>query len=200
VGAMLSGEQCVTTTDSRDVDPSHAGLQQVVVVAGGRLGVEPGDLVVGDARVAERSLHEADDHERVAVLTGQPDVALGASDVDQDRRARIRLNSTLAAANTFMTAEAVSANRRGSHTVGCTGQVIRTVGGIPSGVTNSTVIVSWGDRPICASAKGVMGEDIHGRPFRSRPWGALPREPGPLLVVTSGFSSLARDVVSVNTP
>ena len=54
---------------------------------------------------------------------------------------------------------AVSGKRRGSHTVGCSGQTILTVAGMSSGATSSTVIVSWGDWVIWDSPRMVDDGD-----------------------------------------
>src|SRR6266545_1840404 len=61
------------------VDPGHGGLQQVVVVAAGGLGVELVDLFLGYPGVAERCSGAAQDREGVAVLPRQLHLDLGVA-------------------------------------------------------------------------------------------------------------------------
>src|SRR5262245_39318030 len=65
---------------SPDGHPAHAGPQQVLVVAAGRLGEERLDLVLV-AGVHQRLADSAEHGEGVAVLAGQLDVDVGVADL-----------------------------------------------------------------------------------------------------------------------
>jgi hypothetical protein len=83
------------------------------------------------------------------------------------------VSSVLALANSLMAVAATSANRAGCTTVGLGGQVIRTVGGILSGLLRSTWMVSL-DPLMAPLANGVMGEDRStAGSFPVEAWGAL---------------------------
>jgi hypothetical protein len=145
------------------------------------------------ARLAERSRHEADDHERGAVLAGQPDVALGGPDVDYDRstlgrrRVRSRANSTSALASSRMALAAASPYAAGRTTVALTGQRIRTTCGVSWPSTSSTTRWSFWVMHPCEGDSG--GRLFHGQLLSGRGLGErYRREPRPLLVVTSGAS------------
>src|SRR5215207_10094949 len=65
-------------------------------------------------------------------------------------------NTMCARANNWATAAATSGKRFGSTIVGCGGQTILTVAGMPWGSTNSIFSWSW---LTWLLARGVMGED-----------------------------------------
>lgn len=80
-----------------------------------------------------------------------------------------------------------------------TGQWIRTTCGVSWPSTSSTT--KWSFGVMSPSASLIRGGGLfHGRVLSGRgPGERSLREPGPILLVTSGFSSLALDAVGVNT-
>jgi hypothetical protein len=71
---------------------------------------------------------------------------------------------------------AVSGNRLGSMIVGAFGQMMRTMAGMPSGSTSSTLSWSWFLATGQGGDRGGLGQG--GAPFRLDPGERLHREPG----------------------